>query len=172
MEKNILRNRGDIMLKENGFKVFTEEEASSRKITSERIKDLFGTCLLRESDFENEELMCDYRMGEGLNGMTAFNVDRLNECRPELFQYMSQIAELDHAPSFELLGKTTDGGVWAESREDIDMLLKLGTACNMLYIRFPKELWPYLPGGGPSVCKQLYSEKDKLYGFKGKTYIK
>lgn len=160
------------MKKDNGFKLFTEENASSRKITSQRINDLFGSCLLKESDFENEELMCDYRLGEGLNGKSAFSVERLNECREELFEFMGQIADLDHAPSYDALGNTVDGGVWAESMDDINKFVQLGTACNMLYITFPPELWSYLPGGVPNVCKQLYSIEKQIHGYKGKTFSK
>lgn len=158
----------------NGFSNYTPAVAGERKITTDRIKDLYGTCLLRESDFDSEGLTCDFRIGEGVmsNDISIFSVDRLNDCREELDEYIGQLSGIDQAPSFSKLSFTENGEEWAESSDVVDMLVRMGTASSMLFFTFPKQLWPYLPDGIPGVGKQIYDSKKDLFGNKAEEYEK
>lgn len=158
----------------NGFSNYTPTVASERKITTDRIKDLYGTCLLRESDFDTEGLTCDFRIGEGVmsDELSIFSVDRLNDCREELDEYIGQLSDIDQAPSFSKLSFTRTGEKWAEDSGTVDMLVRMGMASSMLFFTFPKQLWPYLPEGIPGVGKQIYDSKKGLFGNKAEEYDK
>lgn len=154
------------------FKTFTDEVSCKRKITNDRIKDLYGICLLKESDFDSEGLTCNFRVGEGYFGDVVFSVDRLNAHREELDYYIGQLSDIDHAPSFSKLSFTENGEEWAESSEVVDMLVQMGTASSMLFFTMPSQLWPYLPNGIPFVGKQIYDNKSTIVGCKAEEYTK
>lgn len=156
-----------------GFSTYTADVASKEKISADKVTDLFGKCLLNETDFDEEGLTCDFRIGEGvIYKNNAFSVERLNEHRDELDNFIGQLSQIDHAPSYLTLCYDESGKRWTDEQDVVDMLVQLGTAAGMLFLTFPEQLWPYLPDGVPGVGKQVYDSKKTLYGIKGKEYQK
>lgn len=156
-----------------GFSTYTADVASEKKISADKITDLFGTCLLKESDFDADGLPCDFRIGEGiLTRHSVFSAERLNEHRSEIDGYIGQLSEIEHAPSFTELCYDLEGKKWTEESSVVDMLVRMGTAAGMLFFTFPEQLWPYLPNGVPGVGKCLYDSKKGVYGYEPKEYVK
>lgn len=156
-----------------GFSTYTADVASEKTITADKITSLYGTCLLKESDFDAEGLPCDFRIGEGiLTRRAVFSAERLNEHREELDSYIGQLSEIEHAPSFLQLCYNRKGEKWTENSEVVDMLVRMGMAAGMLFLTFPEQLWPYLPNGVPGVGMQLYNVNKGVYGYQPKEYVK
>ena len=143
-----------------------------RKISADRVNQLFSECKLRESDFDEDGLTCNFYIGEGVQGKSVFSIPRLNEHREELDQYISQVRGIDHAPSFKEFFYDVDGNKWTEETVVVDMLVQLGMASNMLFFTMPKQLWPYLPEGIPFIGKQIYTSTKGITGIEAKIYTK
>ena len=157
------------MKDELSFKVYTGD-AASRKITAETVRDLFGKCILNESDFTEEGLQGNFREGEGITeGVSVFSAERLNDNR-EILAGMVEELPLDSAPSVDEIAVTSDGEKWAESVEDIDKFLRLCTASELMFFVYSRQVWPYLKNGIPFVGKQLYDVNRDLCGMNAKTY--
>ncbi len=142
------------------------------KISADRVTKLFSECKLKESDFDEDGLTCNFYIGEGVQGKSVFSIPRLNEHREELDQYISQLRDIDHAPSFKEFFYDADGNKWTEETVVVDMLVQLGMASNMLFFTMPEQLWPYLPEGIPFIGKQIYSPTKGITGIEAKIYTK
>ncbi len=155
----------------SGFSTFDDTASKEYVVSTSRIRDLYGACLLKETDFGEEGLICNYSVGESLGGRAVFSAERLNEVRKEIGMIVEQLANIDNAPMYSTLGYTKDGRRWATDEEDIEILLQLGSASNMLVLLFPSFAWTKT-GLEPMVCRQIYDETTKISGQDRKTFKK
>ena len=142
------------------------------KISADRVTKLFSECKLKESDFDEYGLTCNFYIGEGVQGKSVFSIPRLNEHRDELDMCISQLHDIDKAPSFNEFYYDEDGNKWTEETLVVDMLVQMGMASSMLFYTFPDQLWPYLPDGKPFIGKKIYTAKKGISGFEAKLYTK
>lgn len=142
------------------------------KLSAERISSIYSDCLLRESDFDEDGLTCNFYEGNGVCGKAVFSIPRLNEHREELDDCISQIHDIDKAPSFTEFYYDADGNKWTEETVVVDMLVQMGMASSMLFYTLPEQLWEYLPDGVPFIGKTIYTPKKQVYGIEAKLYTK
>ena len=142
------------------------------KLSAKKVTELFGDCVLKESDFDEDGLTCEFLIGEGVTGKAIFSIPRLNEHRDELDKCISQLHDIDKAPSFNEFYYDEDGNKWTEETLVVDMLVQMGMASSMLFYTFPDQLWPYLPDGKPFIGKKIYTAKKGISGMEAKLYTK
>lgn len=143
-----------------------------RKLSAERVSALYDECLLKQSDFDEDGLTCNFYEGSGVCGRAIFSIPRLNEHREELDECISEIRGIDHAPSFKEFYYDAEGNKWTEETVVVDMLVQMGMASNMLFYTLPDQLWPYLPDGVPFIGKTIYKPQKGITGIEAKLYTK
>ncbi len=154
------------------YSSISNEEAM--KLSGKRVRSIFSDCVIKDIDKEWLDVYNDFTIGQGINEpASVFRTSSLNEHREEIAECieMLPLTPEDTGVSILNLGYNKYGREWASNFAEVDMLIRLGVASELLYFHFPKNEWNTLPGEKPFIASSSISNKNcTLKGHSPETY--
>lgn len=136
------------------------KESENYVLTSDKVRKLYLECLLKEEEIKDEAPVVDFTIAEGIKSVTVFNWERLEANKDNIVELVNELPNLDRGPSFLTLCEDKNGRQWTGDQRDMDLLVQLGLASDLLLCPLPREFWNLLPGRMPYIVKNF--EKDKV----------
>lgn len=141
------------------------------KLTSKRVRDIFSDCVIKDIDKEWLDVYSDFTIGQGIEEpASVFKTSSLNEHREEIFECISMLPCIDEGVSVLNLKNNKYGREWTANFGNVDELIRLGVASELLYFPFEKDEWKYLPGGKPFIASLGYDKDYMIEGFPKESY--
>lgn len=141
----------------------------------EKLRQVYTECLLQENEREEGKPIVRYCKGIGISETVEFNVTRINEHKSKILELINDTYEIEKAPHFSNLVYDKKGNQWTTDNDDIDKLLMLGLASEILEIPFdlPREEWENsFPNGQPFVIENIEKAEMPVQGIDPKRSAK
>lgn len=146
-------------------------EDSEPILTSDKVHEIYRSCLLKEEELLNGEPNVDFTVGEGVKNTSVFNSERLLEKRDEIVRMIDELPDIEQGPSFVNLCVDKHGRQWADLHSTMDLLMQLGVAVEAICFPLPREIWPLI-GGVPLVLRTHEKDNEMITSHKPKEFKK
>ena len=111
-------------------------------LTAANVRAIFEYCLSTSNDESTT-------IGKGIGKNVHFSSKKLAERRDKIQNMLTQLPSyFKQGASFLNACMTNDGEQWGEHK-DVERLVHLATASELMTIPFDREKWEHLPGGMP-----------------------
>lgn len=121
-------------------------------ISSQKIVDILGECLLSESQVENTDNNIKPIHVDGITYNLKLHPEKVSEYSEDISKIINELPEeFKNGSSFLKLCHTKDGEKWTSLHRICEALMILGVATNKMKYCFPKEIWSKLPEGVPYI---------------------
>ena len=135
------------------------------RLTSKRVRDIFSDCIIKDIDKTCYQVYSDFTIGQGIEEpASVFKTSSLNKHRDEIYGCLSMLPCLAEGEGISVLNLKNNkyGREWATTFSDVDYLVRLGTAAELIYFPFPKDEWVNLPGGKPFIASCMVYDKNRV----------
>ena len=152
-----------------------QESSKNMKLTSKRVTEVFEDCLFRDEEVKDGKPNKEFSITEGLRVKVIFNTERLNQHKPEINEMINEIIGIDKIAHFLNMCTRKDGTLWTGSHDEVDQLMMLGLATEILAIplNISRDSWKdFFPDGIPFVIKNNEKTATAVVGNDPKDFLK
>lgn len=119
------------------------------KLSTENLENVIIKCLFNEG----EDTSIAVR-GEGVHIKIGFHPERIKQQRENIKSMLLDLPEQFMATkgggyTFLNACDNKEGVQWTGMHSEVDKLVALGQAADLVYFTMPREMWDVLPGGMP-----------------------
>lgn len=111
-------------------------------LTEATVDRIYKDCLATREDIENED---DYTKAEGIDSVSFFNTEKLNNHKNEVKELVGQIRCIDKGISFLNMSFDHNGSHTTSYKSHMCQLIKLGVASGFLQYTVDRQCIDNLP---------------------------
>lgn len=138
------------------------------KLTTENVSNVFTNCLFTEFESEDSVLLSKALISEGVNLKVGFHPDRIKQNKENIISMLDCLPDAFKSGkgggwSFLNMIEDKNGVQWTSLHAEVDKLLTLGVAVDVMTFLMPRDSWKLFPGGVPYLVitnlRELRKEK-------------
>lgn len=148
------------------------EVADEVRLTPEKVREVYRKCLVKDEEVKDDMPTVDFILGEGVQQLSLFSADRLEENKEEIISLIDQLPCLDRGASFLTLCDDKYGRQWTDLHSTMDLLVQLGNATGVIQFVLPRAEWDKFYGRMPEIIRNRENDGVKVQGNKPETYQK
>lgn len=127
------------------------------ELNAQNVMNVFNDCMFQYEHMDNGNLKEEHKnrlkVSEGVRLKVGFDSDKLIKHREDIQSMLSELPSAFHQStgggySFLNACVTKDGTQWGE-HQNVEELMCLGLATDLVSFPLPKDMWSILPGGMP-----------------------
>lgn len=124
----------------------------------QQVIEIFYDCSFKENELNNEVPKEPYLMVEGPIENYLFNAAKINRHKEEIANLIAELPGIDYGAKYLNLCMTKDKELWTKSQDNIERLVLLGLASEILVYTLPREYWTVDEG-----LPRLTRNKEKIH---------
>lgn len=141
------------------------QNLQTARIDPERVKEIFISCMFKESDIVNERPIKQCSIVDVLEKVYFLDTEKINEHKFEIKDMIDLLPDLRKPTSFSNLCLDRANHIWTRDSQMMEILMVLGIAAERIEYSYPRSDWKEKNNGLPMVVERDINIYKRISGY-------